>query len=219
MDTRNSRNQIWVGLVIIAIGVLALVNNLVSPVLMSWAWIITLGASAVICAWQYSRHPEIGTAIVGYVTGSVALVILLTSQLHIAGAIVPVLILALIGLPFLYAGLRNSDKRGLLVPAYVMFAIALLLLFTEMADHRMDELGPTYVMAVIGLPFVVMAFVTQKYALLIPGGILLVIGLFLAGSFVGVGPQVFTIGIPVILIASGALLLLRGGSNGQKTKH
>ena len=65
MDTRNSRNQIWIGLVIIAIGVLALVNNLVSPVLMSWAWIITLGASAVICAWQYSRHPEIGTAIVG----------------------------------------------------------------------------------------------------------------------------------------------------------
>src|SRR5690606_37252781 len=135
-----------------------------------------------------------------YVTGAIALVILLTTQIQLRGVILPVIVMVIIGIPFLYIGLRDRTRRDMLIPAYVMFVIALLLVFTEYIGPQFDQLVPASVMATIGLPFIVMAYIKHNYALLIPGSILLLIGLFFIGSFAGISSQIFTVGIPVVLI-------------------
>lgn len=219
MNERNPRRHLVLGIIIIAIGVLSLLDNLIRDDFMTWVWIIVLAASSVISGWHYIRSRETWAGVVAYVTGAVAAIILFTAEIRIQGTLVPVLVMAIIGLPFLVVGLRDPNNRGLLIPAYVMFAIALLIIITDSSKQQPDELIPAYVMAVIGLPFIVMAFVRHNYGLLIPGGIMLALSLFFVGSFVGVNPQVFTIIVPLLLIAAGGFLMLKSVTERDKSKR
>ena len=219
MNNHHQRWQFIVGAIIIAIGVLSLINNIIIDSRMVWAWIITMAVASAVCGWQFVRSRETWAGVATYVTGAIALVILLTTQIQLRGVILPVMVMVIIGIPFLYIGLRDHTRRAMLIPAYVMFVIALLLVFTEYTGPQFDQLVPAYVMATIGLPFIVMAFIKHNYALLIPGSILLLIGLFFIGSFAGISSQIFTVGIPVVLIMAGLLLLFRSQVDQRKSKR
>lgn len=219
MNHEYLKTRFVTGGVILLVGLAALADNLLEDAVMAWVWIAAMAISALAFGWAYSRTREGSAAVGAYVTAAIGLVVLLVGPLNMDGVIVPVLVLSLIGLPFLFVGLRNPQERGLLIPAYVMFAIALLLIIPEAAINQLEELVPAYVMAAIALPFFFVALTRHQYGLLIPGGIMLAISLFFVGTFVGLSPQVFTLGVPVVLILVGGFLLLSRSSDHKKVRH
>jgi len=214
----NITSRLITGVLIVVIGVVALLDRgLLVANDLPWFWVPLMAVAALAYGWIYARSREVRAAIGAYVCAAVALVLLVVTLDILSGVIVPVAVLSLIGVPFLYFGLRDSERRALLIPAYVMFVIALMLLLTEGGMN--DELVPSYVMAAIGLPFLYAAYRRQEPALLIPAGVMLVLSLFLLGSFAGLGAELVTIGVPLLLIVIGAALLLRPGNGRRKHRE
>jgi hypothetical protein len=96
-----------------------------------------------------------------------------------------VAILVIAGFGAFAAYLTDRGNWGLLIPAYVMWAIALLIALITLNVLR-DELIATFVLAVIALPFLV-SFLRDRsrWGLLIPVYILLAVGVMVA--LIGVG--------------------------------
>jgi len=87
-----------------------------------------------------------------------------------------VAILAAAGLGVFGIYLMDRSQWGLLVPAYVLWAVAGLIALTTLNILR-DEFIATYVLAAVALPFLV-AFLRDRsrWGLLIPAYVLLVVG-------------------------------------------
>jgi hypothetical protein len=218
----NRYTRLVSGTLVIAAGLLILLNNVQSDAnLVSWLWIALLAASTLSYGYIYAHTRDTAAAFGGYIAGALAL-LLISTQFSIAGLSVPVLVMALIGAPFLFFGLRSEKNRALLIPAYVMFALALMLLLTEHSAGAFNPYVPSYVMAAIGLPFVAATLISRTWALLIPGGIVFAMSWFLMtgfSGFSGFSIQVLTIGVPLLLIVIGALILLRPGNDMRKARH
>ena len=218
MNGKALTRQLTGGLVIV-IGLLVLINqswlNLNAA---PWLWILLMAAAAVVYGWIFVRSRDSGAALGAYVSAAIALIGLLTTQVTINGIIVPVLVLSLIGLPFLHFGLRSPKQRGLLVPAYVMFVLALMLALIE-GNIIADELVPAYVMAAIGLPFLLAAFMTREWGFLIPAAIMLGLGFFFVANFAGLSIQFVTVGLPLLLIIIGLFMILRPPSQRRKIRQ
>lgn len=109
-----------------------------------------------------------------------------------------------IGLPFLYVYLRDREKWWALIPAYALLAIGAMIL---LLDFRLltGLVIPAYIMLAIASPFFFVTLLNpeRKWAL-IPGGITAAVGLgFLLGT--DIGKYLF----PAILVLLGIWLLLR----------
>lgn len=197
---------------LILIGLLQLLRSVFNVELSAWAWIIGLGLAAVAFGYVYLKERQTWAVVVTYITGILAVFLFLVTQLNLSGNLVPTIVLAAIAVPFVYAWTRDRKQWGLLIPAYVLLAIIPILYFGDGANE--DKLVPAYVMAVVGLPFVVAYFYTRQWPLLIPGGILLAIGAFFLFDAVETFATAITIIVPLVLIGLGVLLLVRPGSLG-----
>lgn len=113
-------------------------------------------------------------------------------------------ILGGIGLPFLYVYLRNRDNWWALIPAYALLAIGTLVL---LLDFRLltGLVIPAFIMLAIAIPFFFVYLLNRerKWAL-IPGAITAVLGLgFLVGTEFG------KFATPAVLVLAGIWLLVR----------
>lgn len=223
LQNKEQRGRLIAGVVIILLGVMALVNNLVAGNITAWLWIVALAASAVIFGWAYTFEREAWAAVVAYVFAAIAVVVLLTTQVKLADDWIPVVVLAAIGVPFVVAWLMDRKQWYFLIPAYAMFAIIPILFISETVAE--DQLIPAYVMLVIGIPFIVV-FAASRSGwlhipwggwLLIPGGIMVLLGLAFLGVGIGLTEQVLTIVVPIIVIAAGVILLF--SRSGQPRKQ
>ena len=140
----------------------------------------------------------------GYIMLAISFVILLETQEVIGDEAIGAFITASIGLPFLVVYLQKRDQWWALIPAYTMFAIAILIAFIEpIGDEEM--VVPAYVMFAIAIPFLYVYIRNrQNWWALIPGGIMSVIGL---GFLMTVEIAQFL--IPAVLIIAGIWVLMR----------
>jgi len=97
-----------------------------------------------------------------------------------------VAVLAAAGLVIFGVYLTDRSQWGLLIPAYVLWAVAGLIALTTLNVLR-DESVATYVLAAIALPFLV-AFLRDRsrWGLLIPAYVLLAVGVMIGLLGVGV---------------------------------
>jgi len=94
-------------------------------------------------------------------------------------------VLALAGLVVFSVYLTDRSDWGLLIPAYVMWAIAGLIALIELEILR-DEAIATYVMAVIALPFLVVFLRDrEQWWALIPAYVMVAIGVMI--GLIGLG--------------------------------
>ena len=99
---------------------------------------------------------------------------------------------------------RNGHNWGLLIPAYVLVMVGGMVGLIGLRILR-DLLIPAYVMLAIAAPFFVVYFRnTKNWWALIPGGIMGVI----AAGFLLASPAVRFI-VPVILVLIGMWILIR----------
>lgn len=201
------------GLVVIGFGVLWLLNEFLGAAFGEWLWIASFAGAAVVFGIAYRITNESWTLIVAYVMGAIATIIFLGGRLGGSEQLLPALVMFIIGTPFVagwwFGRERMESSWGLLIPAYVMYAIGIGLLLIG-PDAEGDWMA-VYVLFVIGLPFVVAALWTRNWALLIPGGIMWVISLALLAGQIDVFAQLARIVVPLGLIIGGGWLLLRGG--------
>ncbi len=211
----DQRGRLIAAGVLIVLGALLLLNNLFRVELTAWAWIIALGAAAAAFAWVYAQDRTDWAGIAAYVFGAIAVLIFLATQISAGGVILPVYVMLAIAAPFVVGWWFNRQNWGLLIPAYVMVAIVGVLLLGE----GTSDLVAPYVMGAIGLPFMVAFVVTRQWPLLIPGGIMWLIGAFLLAGATETSGQVVSIVIAVGLIAAGGLMLWRGTGGPVKPKN
>lgn len=206
------------GIALILLGLLYIVTNTINAAWEIWLWIVFFGAAAVGLGWVYRQSQEGWAAIVGYVAGALAVLLFVVEVINPAGQFVPVMVLLLIAIPFVFAWNRSRQQWGLLVPAYVMVAIIPVLFLGDGASA--DRLVPAYVLAVIGLPFVVVYLVQRRWPILIPAVVMFALAaFFLLDAMETAGPLVNGVAA-LAMIGGGLYLLLRpGGDNGLKSKR
>jgi hypothetical protein len=111
----------------------------------------------------------------------------------------------ILGVFFFILWLKDREDYGLLMPAAILTIVGCLFFYCEQNGwHHMSNLWPVFMIAP-GFGFILMyVFGDQEPGLLIPGTIMLVIGIFFLSINEWVGRW-----WPIILIMLGVLLLFR----------
>ena len=202
--TSQGRKQgsVWGGLLIL-FGVMGLVEAYTD--LTAWAWVAVLAAAGLgVFGVYFTDRSERGLLIPAYVLWVVAGLVALITLNILRDSFVATYVLAAIALPFLVAYLRDRDQWWALVPAYVLVAVGVMvgLIVQEVLS---ELLIPAYVMFAVAIPFfVVYARDRKLWWALIPGGIMTVIGL----SFL-VAQGMFLYVAAVVLLIAGVWILAR----------
>jgi hypothetical protein len=203
MDTNvKKRGVIWGGLLIL-LGGLLLVDQFTD--LTEWVWVAALVFSGLVALVVYLSDRSDGWLLLtAYILLVIAgLVTLITLNL-LPDELVAVYVLLAIALPFLGVFLRDRSQWWALIPAYVLLAVALMNWLME-AGILSDLLVPGYVMFAIAIPFfVVYGRNTKQWWALIPAGILTIIGIVFfiseaAVQYIGA----------VLLVITGLWILVR----------
>ena len=203
MELRFRRQGLVWGSFLTAIGILALLENYTD--LSAWVWVVVLAATgAGFYAIYRTDRSDRWMLIPVYVMWAIALMIALITLNILRGEAIATYVLASIALPFLWVFLHDRDQWWALIPAYVLLAVGVMvgLIGLGVIDGLLIA---AYVMFAIAIPFfVVYIRNTAEWWALIPGGIMAAIGLsFLlaeaAGQYV----------LPVLLVAAGVWILIR----------
>jgi hypothetical protein len=203
MKSKSGRQAlVWGGLLIL-FGVMALVSTLTS--LSAWVWVAILAAAGLgVFAVYLADRSDWGLLIPAYVLWAIAGLIALITLNVLRDEFVATYVLAAIALPFIVVFLRDRAQWWALIPAYVLLAVGLMVGLTEQGILS-DLLVPAYVMFAIAIPFlVVYARNPSEWWPLIPAVILVVIGL----SFLVAEAAVQYVG-PVVLLLAGIWILVR----------
>jgi hypothetical protein len=203
MKTQARRQDVVWGGLLLLFGVMALVETYTD--LSAWVWVAILAAAGLGAFGVYlTNRSDWGLLIPAYVLWAIAGLVGLIELNILRDESVATYVLAAIALPFLVVYLRNRDQWWALIPAYVLLAVGVMvgLIGLGVLD---DLLVPAYVMFAIAIPFfAVYARNTKQWWALIPGGIMAVIGL----SFLIAEAAAQYIG-PAVLILVGAWVLVR----------
>jgi hypothetical protein len=171
----GKQGMIWGGLLIL-VGVALLVEAYTD--LSAWAWVALLIVAGFLAFGVYlTDRSEWALLIPAYVMWAIALLVALIELNVLRDESVATFVLAVIALPFLAVFLRDRAQWWLLIPAYALLAIGVMvgLIGAGILD---DLLVPAYVMFAIAIPFLVVYARDRKlWWSLIPGGIMAVIGL------------------------------------------
>jgi hypothetical protein len=159
----------------------------------------------------YLRDREQWWALIpAYVLLAVGVMVGLIGQGVLSDLLIPVYVLAAILLPFLVTYLRDREQWWALIPAYVLLAVGVMVGLIGQGFLN-DLLIPAYVMFAIALPFfVVYARDSSQWWALIPGGIMTLLGL----SFL-VAEGMFQYVAAVALLLAGAWTLARQFARGE----
>jgi hypothetical protein len=196
------RGVVWGGLLILG-GVVGLVQ--VYTELSTWAWFGVLAVAGLAAFLVYlGERSDWGLLIPVYVLWAIAALIGLIELNILRDSFVATFVLAAIALPFVVAFLRNRERWGILIPAYVLLAIGLMVALIEQGALH-DELIAAYIMLIIAFPFfTVYARNRNQWWPLIPGGIMGVIGL----SFILAEAAVEYV-VPAALLIAGGWMIVR----------
>lgn len=203
MQSQTKRQAlVWGGLLIL-FGVLGLVSSFTE--LSAWAWVAVLALAGLgVFAVYLTDRSDSRLLIPAYVLWAVALLVALITLNVLRDEFIATYVLAAIALPFLAVFLRDREARWALIPAYVLLAVGLMVGLIG-AGILNDLLVPAYVMFAIAIPFLVVYTLNPKeWWPLIPGGIMAVIGL----SFLVAGARVQYVA-PVALVLAGVWILVR----------
>jgi hypothetical protein len=203
MQSRVERRGIvWGGFLILG-GVVGLVQLYAE--LSAWAWVAVLAVGGLAALLVYLGEPsDWGLLVPAYVLWAIAALIGLVELNVLRGSFVATFVLAAIALPFVVAFLRNRERWGVLIPAYVLLAIGVMVSLIEQGALH-DELIAAYIMLIIALPFfAVYAGNRKQWWPLIPGGIMGVIGL----SFILAEAAVEYV-VPAALLIAGGWMIAR----------
>ncbi len=167
--------------------------------------IYVLAAIALPFVVVYIRNREHWWALIpAYVLLAIATLIGLTEWGILPDAFVATYVLVAIALPFIVVFLRDRSQWWALIPAYVLVVIGIMVALID-AGVLGDLMVPAYVMFAIAIPFfVVYLSAPKEWWPLIPTGILTVIG----SAFILSAGAARYLGA-VALIAVGVLILLR----------
>ena len=198
----DRRGVVWGGLLILG-GVVALVQLYTE--LSVWAWFAVLAVAGLAAFLVYlGDRSDWGLLVPVYVLWAVAALIGLIELNILRDSFVATFVLAAIALPFVVAFLRNRERWGVLIPAYVLLAIGVMVALIEL-NVLHDELVAAYIMLVIAFPFfAVYARDRRQWWPLIPGGIMGVIGV----SFILAEAAVEYV-VPAVLLIAGGWMIVR----------
>jgi hypothetical protein len=201
---RSNRSNFIIGFLLLLFGGLGLVNTFIPGMgLLLWAGVVGAAGLSILGVFAMDRSQP-ALLIPVYILWTVAAFLALLTIPAFQGMAIPIYVLTSIALPFLVGFTRNPAKNwGLLIPAYVLLSVAGLLFGID-RNILQDLMIPAYVNAAIALPFLVTFAVNRRcWWALIPGGIMSAIAFgFLAGT------QLFSIGLPALLIMMGMLVLV-----------
>src|SRR5690606_37489389 len=208
--SRGGERYGWIwGLILIFLGGIFLLNQWVGVNLSEVIWMVIMGGISLTFVVVYLTNRSQWWALIpAYVFGAIAGLLALTTLNMFnmfSGDLIAVYVLSAIGLPFLIVYALNREHWWALIPAYVMGAVVGLLLLENMMWVRMNsgDITGAYVMFAIALPFLVVYLRNREnWWALIPGGIMLAIGLGLVSS-------AFEYVIPAALLLAGIILLAR----------
>ncbi len=216
-DADRSSRLVGGSLLILA-GVLYIISRSVYASWEYWMWTAFFAISGLSLGWLYRETQATWAGIVGYITGALALLMLVIEVITPDERAIPALVLLLIAAPFVFAWNRNRQQWGLLVPAYVMLAIIPVLFLGDGGSP--DQLVPAYVLAVIGLPFVVAYLVQRKWPILIPAAVMFALAAFFLLDVVETAGPLMNAVLALAMIGGGLYLLLRPrGDDGLKPKR
>ncbi len=203
MESRARKQSLIWGSMLILFGIVALVETYTD--LTEWIWVATLAVGGLVVFGVYlTDRSDWGLLIPAYVMWAIAGLIALIRLEILQDESIATYVMAAIALPFLAVFLRDRAQWWALIPAYVLLVIGVMvgLIGLGVLD---DLLVPAYIMFVIALPFfVVYARNTTNWWALIPGGILAFIGL----AFLIAETAVEYVG-PAVLIVAGVWILAR----------
>jgi hypothetical protein len=202
MSSQTKQTLTWGGLLIF-FGVMGLAQTVAD--LNEWAWVALLSLAGLIILGVYlTDRSEWALLIPVYVMWTVAGLIALITLDVLRDEAIATYVLTAIALPFLIVFLRDRSQQWALTPAYVLLAVGIMVGLIG-AGVLNDLLIPSYVMFAIAIPFlVVFARNPKQWWPLIPGGILAMIG----ASFL-VAEAALEYILPVSLIIAGIWIVAR----------
>jgi hypothetical protein len=203
---------LWGALLIVA-GALLLVETVID--LSAWLWIAVLVAGALVSTGLYVRErSDWSMLLTAYVLWVVALLVLLIELNILRDEGIAFYVLLAVALPFLGVWYRDRTLWWALIPFYVLLVVAVMVGLIGLGILG-DLLVPAYIMFAIAIPFFgVYLWDRRQWYLLIPGGVLAVVGLallFAEAAFEYIGALV------LILVGLGMLVraFARRGSSDQ----
>ena len=203
MQSQTKRQAlVWGGLLIL-FGVMGLVATLTD--LSAWAWVVILALAGLGVFGVYlTDRSDLTLLIPAYVLCAVALLVALITLDILRDEFIATYVLAAIALPFLAVFLRDRAQWWALIPPYVLLAVGLMVGLIG-AGILNDLLIPAYVMFAVAVPFlVVYALNPKEWWPLIPGGFMAIIGL----AFLVAEAAVEYIA-PAVLVLAGVWILAR----------
>lgn len=203
MKSQTERQAlVWGGLLIL-FGVVGLVATITALGTWIWVAILALAGLGVFGVYLTDRSDWV-LLIPAYVLWVVALMVALITLKVLSDEFTATYVLAAIALPFLVVYLRDRAQWWALIPAYVLVAVGLMVALIGVGILN-DLIIPAYVMFAIAIPFVVVyALNPKEWWPLIPGGIMAIIGL----AFLVAEAQVQYVA-PVVLVLVGIWILVR----------
>jgi len=203
MNTQSKNSGLVIGGLLIVFGVLALVETFLD--LSPWVWVAVLvvGGLAVYAVYSTDRT-EKWMLVISYAMLAVAGLITLITLNVLADSYVATYVLLSIALPFFVAFLIDRTRWGLLIPAYVLSAVAVMVPLIELGVLN-DLMVTAYVLFAIAIPFFVVYLRNNKnWWALIPAGILAVIAI---GFLIAEAAVEYIFG--AVLILAGVLIVFR----------
>jgi hypothetical protein len=201
MKTNSKQGLVWGGLLIL-LGVLSLLASFAN--FGPWVWVAVLAVAGFGVYGIYAmERTEKWMLIPSYVLLIVAGLVALITLNILRDEAIATYVLWGIGAPFLFVYFQDRAGWYYLIPAYVLFAVGLMvgLIGLGILD---DLLIPAYIMFAVAMPFfVTYSRDTTQWWPLIPGGIMVVMGL----SFLIAEASVQYV-VPVALIIAGIWVLV-----------
>jgi len=182
----QSRNQalVW-GILLIIFGVVGLVESFTD--LTTWTWAAILAATGLGIFGVFLRdRSEWWPLIPAYALWATAGLLALVELNVLDGVFLAAYILPTIALPFIVVFLRDRSQWWALIPAYVLLAVAAMLLLSETVLLP-DAFQATFILTAIALPFLVVYLLNRaQWWSLIPAYVLLSIGVMIPLEELGV---------------------------------
>jgi len=206
----GKQGLIWGGFLVL-LGVALLVEAYAE--LSAWVWVAILIVAGFIAFGVYlTDRSEWALLIPAYVMWAIAGLVALIELGILRDPFVATYVLAAIALPFLVAYLRRRDQWWALIPVYVLLAVGVMVPLAEQGILS-ELLVPAYVMWAIAIPFFVVYVRDRKqWWALIPAAIMAVIGL----SFL-IAEAAIEYVAPVALILVGLWIVVRRFTRGEPT--
>ena len=173
--TTNKQNMGW-GILLICAGISAMLD--LYTVVSEWYTIgvFFLGGLIVLALFLADRSDWV-LLIPAYIMLAIASIGAVALWDFLAGDIMGAFVLAVIAAPFAAVYLRNKANWWALIPAFVLFAIALMLLLTSL-NVLNDAMIAPFVLFSIAVPFLVVYFNNKEHWwALIPAYTMIVIGI------------------------------------------